>query len=355
MDINFRMLALAREARGLTQSELVKQVPNLSQGNYSRIEKGLLPMPETTLDNIAQVLNFPKSFFYHNKLFTDPAEYFYRKRVTMPKKELVKLEANLDIVRVWIEQLLNEVDIPDFNLPSIEVAGNNTPEEISRKVRYLMGIQNGPIEKLVKAIEKQGILVYFLKNTPEKFDGTTIVTYSGHKIIVVNDNVPNYRKRFTIAHELGHLIMHLPFSPILDPDRDVENEANRFSAEFLMPEIDIRRDLIRLRYSSLNDLKMFWKVSKAALIYRAHQLKYIDKSKHTNMMIELSRFGERRREKLDVPLDSPFILSQIIKIYQSELEYSVKEICSMISISPQDFYTYILGNEVVESRLRIVV
>jgi len=41
-ELNFRMLTLAREARGFTQGELVEKIPNLSQGNYSRMEKGLI-------------------------------------------------------------------------------------------------------------------------------------------------------------------------------------------------------------------------------------------------------------------------------------------------------------------------
>jgi len=355
MEINFRMLSLAREARGLTQSELVKKVPNLSQGYYSRMEKGLLPIPNETLENISNVLNFPVSFFSYNKLFTDTAEYFYRKRVTMPKKELIKLEANFDIIRIWLEQLLNDVDIPDLSLPSIEVEGNNTPEEIARKIRYFMGLPKGPIDKLIRIIEKHGILVYFLKQAPEKFDGTTIVTYSGQRIIIVNDSLPNYRKRFTIAHEFGHGIMHLPYSPIIDPNRDVENEADRFASEFLMPELEIRRDLIRFRYSLLSDLKPYWKVAKSALIRRAFDLKFIDQSKYTFMMIELSRYGERRQENSDVDLDAPLILAQIIKIYGEELEYKREDIYSMIGISPEDFEFYILGKDKEVKRLRVII
>ncbi|SOD17627.1 XRE family transcriptional regulator [Pedobacter xixiisoli] len=355
MDINFRMLPLARESRGMTQLELVTKVPNLSQGNYSRMEKGLLPIPKETLDNISSVLNFPVSFFCYSKLYTDTAEYFYRKRVTMPKKELIKLEANFDIIRIWLEQLLGDVEVPDLSLPTIEVEGNNTPEEIARKIRYAMGIPKGPIDKLVRVIEQHGILVYFLRQSPDKFDGTTIITYSGQRIIVINDNLPNYRKRFTIAHEFGHVTMHLPYSPITEPYRDVENEADRFAAEFLMPEMDIRRDLIRFKYSLLTDLKRYWKVSKAALIRRAYDLKFIDQSKYTFMMIELSRYGERRQENSDVDLDHPLILAQIIKIYGEQLNYDKQDIYNMISISPDDFDFYILGKDKETKKLRIVI
>jgi len=58
------------------------------------------------------------------------------------------------------------------------------------------------------------------------------------------------RRRFTIAHEIGHLVLHAPgatgavFCRVVDPAepaaRPIEREANRFAAELLMPE-----DLVR--------------------------------------------------------------------------------------------------------------
>jgi Zn-dependent peptidase ImmA (M78 family) len=64
-----------------------------------------------------------------------------------------------------------------------------------------------------------------------KFDGITLVTDKGQPILFVNDSLPNDRKIFSIAHELGHLIMHIPISPLPD-GIDEEKETNEFSGEF---------------------------------------------------------------------------------------------------------------------------
>jgi len=352
-ELNFRMLILAREARGFTQGDLVEKIPNLSQGNYSRMEKGLLGVPEDTVNNIASVLDFPESFFYKKGTSANNVEYFYRKRVSTPKKELNKLEANFDLIRLWFEDLLNEVEIGEFNFQELKVEGSNTPEIIARKIKVALNISNGPILHLIGILEKNGVIVHFLQNAPEKFDGTTIICKSGQKIIVVNSEIPNDRKRFTIAHELGHCIMHIPFSSDLDPYSDIELEANQFASEFLMPALEIKHDLVALKYKNLADLKSYWRVSKVALIKRAHTLGLINQSRYTTFMIEISRAGERKVENQDVDLDEPRILSLILKALMEQLDYSKEYISDMLGMSLSDYGTFFYGTTKQKTKLRI--
>lgn len=58
--------------------------------------------------------------------------------------------------------------------------------------------------------------------------------------IVANGSHSEARQRFTIAHELGHLLLHKPsgvqFRDVSIASSDpMEREANRFAAEILMP------------------------------------------------------------------------------------------------------------------------
>lgn len=80
-------------------------------------------------------------------------------------------------------------------------------------------------------------------------------------VIVVNANDPPVRQRFTIAHELGHLLIHKYATPHADGRYQVrfrneesatggireEIEANQFAAELLMPEREVRRLATKLR------------------------------------------------------------------------------------------------------------
>ena len=64
MNINGKQIQLARESRGISQTELAKRVPNLSQSNLSKMEVNKLPITTETLVNVAEVLGYPMQFFY---------------------------------------------------------------------------------------------------------------------------------------------------------------------------------------------------------------------------------------------------------------------------------------------------
>jgi Zn-dependent peptidase ImmA (M78 family) len=84
-------------------------------------------------------------------------------------------------------------------------------------------------------------------------DGVSGLLYPARRLIVLNEAEPVERKRFTLAHELGHWVCQCQDEPevevycraedvTLDPDaRAVEREANVFAAELLMPEAAVRR------------------------------------------------------------------------------------------------------------------
>ena len=215
-------------------------------------------------------------------------------------------------------------------------------------------MQPGPVQNLTSLLEKAGIIVYFLKDASEKFDGMTLFTNSGQPIIFINDDFTNDRKRFTIAHELGHLIMHLRFDLFEVPEKELEDQANEFAAEFLLPYLDSRADLTGLKYKDLGIIKQYWKVSKASIIVQAYKRGFIDKSRYQYMLIELSRSGERKKESVDVDLDQPKILTKIADAFTKDLGYSIDEIEKAIGISRSDF-DYFIKQQNISLRLKLVI
>ena len=351
---NPQMVILARELRGVTQKDLCLKVPNLTQGNLSRMEKGLLNIPEETLTFLAEELNFPEKFFLQEAPVNRISNFYYRKRLSMPKKALQITDAKMHVISSCIDNLLNSVELDSIDLPKIRVDNSSkTPCDIARIARRFFDVPPGPIKNLSETLEKKGIIIKELDFNTDKFDGITLITKKGQPIIFVNTSIPNDRKRFTLSHELGHLIMHLPFEYDLEiSEKDLEKQANAFAAEFLMPEIEIRKDLTYITYSKLSPLKEYWMTSKSSLIYRAYQLGCIGEEKYKNLLIELSRQGERRNERVEVEFQNPKLLNRIIEFFKSDLSYTTTELCDYLSLSLNDFQDFFVPSS--EIKLKIV-
>lgn len=340
---NHEMIVLAREIRGMTQTELSKLAPSVSQGNLSRMEKGKLSISDNALEEISQALNFPKTFFYQNSVRTPISNFYYRKRVTIPKKQLSKLEATMDLIRISLDQLFADIELPPLKIPHFDIEWGISPEEAARKVRSYLNLGRGPVKNLVNILERNGVVIFTLESESDKFDGITLFTDEQQVIIFLNENLPNDRKRFTLAHELGHLALHLrvPFDE--RSDNEIEEEANRFASEFLMPELDIRNDLAGLTLSSLGSLKSYWQVSMKSLVYRAKTLRVISESRAKNLYIELSRLGYVTNEPGFVEFDTPKIIKKAIQLLNAELNFKNEEIAANLSLPIQDFMTLFLN------------
>ena len=353
MKVNHSQLTLAREYRGLTQTELSKAVQGLSQSNLSKFEKGLGGLSDELLEKIFETLNFPKEFFA-KKINIDLAIANYRKKSSISKTLLQDFETSCKFIGYLIDEMADSVDYPDFSLVTLDLEEGYTPEEAAIFTRKNFRIATDePIHDIFKVIENKGIIIYEL-NTDEKFDGNSFFTPKGFAVIVVNKRFTNDRKRFTLAHELGHLIMHTAF-PVPNI-RDKEQEANDFASEFLMPKNAIMKSLGNLKVSALSALKNYWLTSKAAIVKRAQSLGAINKDRYQFLNIELSRSGEKKKEKDTVSIDYPQVFSTSVGLHLKELGYTENELARAFSLPLDIIQKYLLQQPfaVIKPKLKVV-
>ena len=341
--INGRSIKLARESRGLSQSKL-SELLGVTQASLSRFEKGVLTVAPEFVSKIAQVLNYPASFFEKDICIVGETSLFYRKRASMTVKDLSILESKISILSKGIDELMESINIPELRIPSVEPSVDNSPQEIAYKVRNFLGVPAGPIDKIVSLLEKNGVIVMFLDvDDMEKFDGLTMFTMNQAPVIWINRNIPNDRKRFSLAHELGHLVMHLRSDNLEKSEEQKELEANEFAGEFLMPKSQCKVDLFKLKYKDLGMKKYYWKVSKAAIIYRAKELKCISEETARYLYVTLGRYGERKNESVQVPIDEPQIVKKMYSLHVSELKYSVEEMMDITGLMTDDIKADLLN------------
>jgi Zn-dependent peptidase ImmA (M78 family)/DNA-binding XRE family transcriptional regulator len=332
--VNPEMLILARESRGYTQGKLAEET-GISQANISKYESGLLNVAEAHVWQIAKALHYPMELFFLTERrygFGSSCTY-HRKRQTMPVWSLKVILSKLNLRRIALARYLNGVDIEsENNFPRFDLDEyDNDVERIAGLVRETWKLPNGPVSNLVRAIEGAGGIVLKEYFGTRKLDAVSQVIPGLPPVFLINAEMPGDRLRFTLAHELGHIIMHTI------PTDDVEGEADRFASEFLMPARDIVTDLDSLKWADLARLKSYWKVSIAALITRARDLGKISPRQYQTLFEKRAKSGYNVKEPIPIPIEEPTLSRSLIDFYRDENGYTVAELSRLAVLEEQEF------------------
>lgn len=321
-----RQLTFVREYLGYSQTELAAHIHGLSQSNLSKFEKGIGSLSEEVKQKIISFLGFPESF-YEQTISNKVENAEYRKKTGLSKSKKDYIENSNKIIGFIIDQMSESIEFPSFTIKTLDIEEGFTPKSIAQFTRKFLDIKQGPVRNICTLLESYGIIIVE-QVYDEMFDGVSFFTDKGYPVIVINNrpDMSNDRKRLSIAHELGHIIMHLSRNFAISPDRDKESEAFEFAAEFLMPEDEIRNSLFELKLSYLFPLKQTWLVSMAAIIRRAKELKCITADKYKYLNVELSRRGYKKQEPGGVFIDSPRAFKEAYMLFKTELGYSDQEL-----------------------------
>ena len=330
------LLTLARESREVLQSEL-SETTQIPQTLISRFEAGIALPNDEQISSIADALKYPADFFFQeDRIFGFNASvFFHRKRADMPAKTLRRIHAVLNLTRMRVNRLMLSASIsPPMELMRMSVDEFESPENIARQLRALLHLPLGPVNNLTAAVEDVGVIVVQHKFGSARTDAVS-EWIPGHLPIVLmntDDSIGGDRYRWTLAHELGHLIMHR------FPSEEMEDEANRFASEFLMPQAEIKHQLRNVRLSNLALLKGIWKVSMGALLERAKQLGTISSTQYRYMRVNFGRLHYNTREpaELDFPMERPTLLSELVNTHLKDLRFDRNDLARLLNLLPEE-------------------
>lgn len=330
---NSEMLTLAREGAGLSQTALSKLVP-VTQATLSRYESGLItPTPEH-IRLLASALDRPERFFYLQERLYSASCMYHRKRSSLALGVEKKVHAQVNELRIHSSILLAEAEIQSmFAFHRLEMQSGG-PEHAAQTLRRLWQLPIGPVRSVVASIERAGGLVFCCPFGTPKVDGISqwpLDNPSLPPVFFVNENIPGDRQRWTLAHEIGHVVLH--HLPTIDP----ENEADRFAAEFLMPAREIASELSSLSLQKAAALKSCWKVSMAAIIRHAYRLGKISERQYRYLFMEMSRRGYRTCEPLPIPQEEPEMFREIIAVHRQAHGRTTKALSEMLGMHEQRF------------------
>lgn len=332
---NGERLKEARLYNKLSITDLAEKL-SVTKQMISKYENGKsIPSTEKSL-LLNGILNYPREFFYSKEDFKYKSKgTFFRSRLTATKKTKTPAEYLLKysiVVRNFLDEYVEFPELIEVN----NFENNDNIEQITLTIRKMLDIGDGPIDDMVEVVELMGIVVVKFGYDEEKVDAFSALTElndMSYFTIVTGNNRSFFRQQFSLAHELGHWVLHQDYVPEeLDKEeyKLMEKEANIFASSFLMPAQKFSDDLrnIELKLSNLLNLKRKWNVSIAAIIERAHQLQLISVEKKSQLYRQMNYHKWRNPEPLDVetPVTEPLALSQAIELLIDEKVLSGYEI-----------------------------
>ena len=310
-------LKQARLLAGMTQQGLASALGEagfkISAAAISKYEKEKSFPTAQFMLLASSVLGVPSTYFMHQPQKEVQWTAFRRhSRFGKNKQEAVMAYAS-DLAELQIE--LHSIFYPntpsDLPEPS-QAIDYDDAEDIAIQLRATWDVGNRPLDNLVQTAEDHGVIVIGWDDESGKFDGLS--GWCGeYPVTVINANRSADRKRFNLAHEIGHLVMDTSHASV-----DDESLAHRFAAALLVPEEHAIRELGRERrhldWGELMMLKRKYGLSMAAWIRRARDLMIISERCYESLNIERSAFGWRKCEPVKYLGDEePLLLKQMIQ------------------------------------------
>jgi Zn-dependent peptidase ImmA (M78 family) len=171
-----------------------------------------------------------------------------------------------------------------------------------------------PIDDLTRLVEMKGGIVFGERGEPDTgFDGLSGWINAERPVVVLNLSMPTDRRRFSLAHELAHLLM----DQASNGHKDVEKFANRFAGAFIVSkeaahqELGFRRNVLSL--DELMILKRKYGLSITGWVYRARDLDIISEATAARLWQELGERGWRKQEPIKLEAEEvPTRLRQMV-------------------------------------------
>ncbi len=300
-------LKLARQRRGLFASELAGRM-NVTAATVSRWEQGKAEPKESHIEALAEILDFPRSYFFgtapaslHQAIFRSLGRMSARQRdmVLASGSQAVELDRYLD----------QRYDRPASHVPDCR---DLAPDKAAALVRAEWGLGYQAIKNVVHVLEAHGVRVYSLAH-----DGTEIDAFSDWQgsvpFVFLNTQKTAERGRMDAAHELGHLVLHAHTNG--GTTRVHEAEAQAFAAAFLMPEVPFLASAPRhVTPDAVLEAKQHWGVSAVAYIYRLHKLGRLPEWLYQSLCVHFKSRYPRSEPGPVRPRETSQILEKIFSV-----------------------------------------
>lgn len=290
----------ARKMAGMSMEALAQKAGSIvSKQAISKYEKGQIQPGSQVLLALADALDVKADYFFRSaKIVISGIEFRKRSRLSKKEEDRIKYQT-IDFIQKYleIEEILN-ID-PRFKNPvkNNQIKTYDDIERAAREIRDNWQLGSGPIAHLIELLEDKGFKILEV-NTDKDFDGLSgFVADLNIPVISIFKDADPVRKRFTIAHELGHLL--LDFSKV-EESTPAEKLCHAFAGALLVPrnvmieELGPKRN--KITEWELKKLKGIYGISMQAIMARAFHLGIITQSVYKSFNIYVNKHGWRKSE-----------------------------------------------------------
>lgn len=335
---------LARRAAGFTLRDLADRV-GVSAMAISKYETGKLVPSSKVLLALSKALNVKTEYFLRTQR---PAlqELRFRKhpglkdnvRKQIEARALEQVERFQEIAERFPNQPFDKFEIP-IKLPK-QISDYAELEKVAEDLRNAWNLGREPIPDLTDVLERNGIRVFqcAIGEASDSFSGLA-ARVDGIPVVVIAMEHPGDRQRFTLAHELGHLILD---GVKLSGNLNIEKASDRFAGCFLVPAAAginrLGENRASLEPRELWLLKQEYGLSMCGWLHRARDLGVISYNSYRDMWQLFAAQGWNLKEPFEeLRKEKPKLLEQLVFHALAEDLVSESKAAELLSLPLFDF------------------
>jgi len=278
----------AREQRGLRQEDAA-EIIDVARTTMTAIEQGKRRIKADELIKLAQAYGRSASDFMRSRPVARDFHVRFRGPSSAAKLENAKISLSEDKFQelcrdyLELENIMNAPLVRNYPPPyRIEgLSANQAAEGIATQERNRLGLGDGPLPILRVVLEQDvGLRVFYMQFADSNFSEMYYYDEELGGCLAVNQNHPEERRRWSLAHGYAHFLVHR-FQPAIFHESGYQREqfADFFAKYFLMPTSGLTRHYNSLLQSkskpTIGDLCVlanYYGVSLSALVRRLEDL-----------------------------------------------------------------------------------
>jgi Zn-dependent peptidase ImmA (M78 family)/transcriptional regulator with XRE-family HTH domain len=317
-----RRVALGRGLAELTQVRLAELV-GIDRSALAKIESGTRRVSAPELVRLAAALDRPIDWFFS----PSPPAVISRRSDPAVGGRSAQLDSRVERLARDVEAMIAQGVLPQGTATSLTPPTTvHEAEQRARETRSLLTLALEPLLELQAAVERLGLYAFSLPLGSSAGDAA-YVALETCGVAVINGQTDPGRRRFNLAHELGHHLFGDAYSPDLglSPRDETEKLINVFAIHLLLP-----REAVRQTWSQFpgdqrlgaTALAVRFRVSWSAVCAQLRNLELIDAPQREDLAArpltngDFVALGERWAGELDAPSVPPAYGRRVLGAYR---------------------------------------